>query len=55
MVPESVRWLIAKKRYEEAKKIILKASKVNKKTLPDHLLVIPNQHQSKKVCINSFN
>jgi OCT family organic cation transporter-like MFS transporter 4/5 len=52
MVPESIRWLIAKKRYEEAKKMILIASKVNKKTVPDHLLVIPKQHQSKQVCIN---
>ena len=42
MVPESIRWLIAKKRYKEAKRLILKASKMNKKSLPDHLLVIPN-------------
>lgn len=49
MVPESIRWLIAKKRYKEAKELILKASKVNKKSIPDHLLVIPNQHLSEEV------
>ncbi|EFX66627.1 hypothetical protein DAPPUDRAFT_64502 [Daphnia pulex] len=38
MVPESIRWLIAKKRYKEAKELILKASKVNKRSIPDHLL-----------------
>jgi hypothetical protein len=49
MVPESIRWLIAKKRYKEAKELILKASKVNKKSIPDHLLVIPNQNLSEQV------
>ncbi|XP_046458204.1 organic cation transporter protein-like [Daphnia pulex] len=42
LVPESIRWLVATKRYESARKLILKAAKVNKKSVPDHLLVIPN-------------
>jgi OCT family organic cation transporter-like MFS transporter 4/5 len=49
MVPESIRWLIAKRRYKEAKELILKASKVNKRSIPDHLLVIPYQHLSEQV------
>ncbi|XP_046647945.1 organic cation transporter protein-like [Daphnia pulicaria] len=48
MVPESIRWLIAKRRYKEAKELILKASKVNKRSIPDHLLVIPYQHLSEQ-------
>ncbi|XP_055854570.1 organic cation transporter protein isoform X2 [Episyrphus balteatus] len=38
MVPESVRWLIAREDYEKAKKIITKAAKTNKKELSVTLL-----------------
>ena len=49
LVPESIRWLITHQYYEKATKLILKASKVNGKTIPSHLLVFPtnsgeNQH-----------
>ena len=35
-----------KKKYEEAKKIILKAAKTNGKTVPPHLLIIPELNNS---------
>ncbi|XP_061712608.1 solute carrier family 22 member 3-like isoform X1 [Cydia pomonella] len=38
IAPESVRWLISKKRYEEAKTILLKASKMNGRVLSDNTL-----------------
>lgn len=38
IVPESVRWLIAKKRNRRAEKIIRKAAKMNGATLSDELL-----------------
>uniref|UniRef100_A0A7E5A0H0 MFS domain-containing protein n=1 Tax=Panagrellus redivivus TaxID=6233 RepID=A0A7E5A0H0_PANRE len=34
LVPESARWLVAHKRYEEADKILLKAARINKSNLP---------------------
>jgi hypothetical protein len=34
-VPESVRWLIQKRRFEEARTIIRRMAKVNKKPVPD--------------------
>ncbi len=46
VLPESVRWLITQKKYEEAKKIILKAAKTNGKTVPPHLLIIPELNNS---------
>ena len=36
-MPESIRWLISKGRTEEAKKIIERAAKENKKAVPHHL------------------
>ncbi|KAJ8029621.1 Organic cation transporter protein [Holothuria leucospilota] len=30
ILPESIRWLISKKKYEEAEKVILKAARINK-------------------------
>ncbi|XP_063378362.1 solute carrier family 22 member 3-like [Cydia fagiglandana] len=38
IAPESVRWLMSKKRYEEAKIILLKASKMNGRVLSDKTL-----------------
>ena len=37
LVPESIRWLISNGRTEEAKKIIERAAKENKKAVPYHL------------------
>ena len=36
-MPESIRWLISNGRTEEAKKIIERAAKENKKAVPYHL------------------
>ena len=38
IVPESIRWLITKKRLTEARDLIDKAAKMNGKTVPEHLL-----------------
>jgi len=38
-LPESTRWLITKKRFDEARKVIEKAAKMNKKCVPEHLLI----------------
>jgi len=38
-LPESPRWLITKKRYSEARKVIENAAKMNKKCVPEHLLI----------------
>jgi len=38
ILPESTRWLLAQKRYDEAYELILKAAKVNGKTIPIHVL-----------------
>ena len=35
VVPESPRWLLATGRFEEAKKVITKGAKANKKVLPE--------------------
>ena len=35
IVPESARWLVNQKRYEEADKVLRKAAKTNGVTLPD--------------------
>ena len=44
-VPESIRWLVATKRYDKARRLILKAAKVNGKCVPDHLLIIPTEQK----------
>ena len=44
MLPESTRWLITKKRYDEATELIQKAAKMNGKSVPEHLLVVPNDY-----------
>ena len=41
-LPESTRWLITKKRYVEARALILEAARVNNKHVPEHLLIVPN-------------
>lgn len=38
MVPESVRWLLANNKTDEAKQIILLASKENQRPVPGHYL-----------------
>lgn len=43
VVPESIRWLIAKKRYSEARLLILQAAKMNKKSVPDHLIFVEKE------------
>ena len=47
MLPESTRWLAAKKKYAEAKVIYEKAAKLNKKEIPAYLLVVPSENTSK--------
>lgn len=44
LVPESIRWLITHQYYDKATKLILNASKVNGKTIPSHLLVVPTNN-----------
>ena len=41
-MPESIRWLISKNRYDEARNLILQAAKMNGKTVPGHLLKTPS-------------
>ena len=48
-IPESPRWLIAKGRYEEAKKIITKGAKVNGKTIPQEMMEIQKVEQDSDV------
>ena len=38
ILPESTRWLLAQKRYDEAYELVLKAAEVNGKTIPIHVL-----------------
>lgn len=42
MVPESVLWLVSKEKFETARKLILRASKKNGKSVPECLLVTPS-------------
>lgn len=57
MVPESVRWLIAREDFVKAKKIVTKAAKINKRELSVGLLDSfdknTNQHQTKTKATNS--
>ncbi len=54
MVPESIRWLITKKRYPEASQLILKAAKINKKIVPKHLLLRPSNEYAVCLLQNSY-
>ena len=40
LVPESIRWLISKKRFKDARRLILKAAKLNRRTVPDYLVTV---------------
>lgn len=42
MTPESVRWLMIRGKIEEAKEIFRKMAKVNKRTMPDGELQVPD-------------
>ena len=41
MVPESPRWLLLNNKEKEARNVLLKVAKMNKKTLPDDDLERP--------------
>ena len=45
ILPESIKWLISKKRYDEARDLILKAAKMNGKVVPKHLLIAPTEDE----------
>lgn len=53
LMPESVRWLVSKGRHAEAIKIIEKAAKVNKATVPKELLQIPEDKVEDEIAIIS--
>lgn len=56
-MPESVRWLLAKGRIEEAQAIIRKAAKVNGKHIPEEIiqkLSIPEEQVQKEPATNIF-
>ena len=40
ILPESIRWLISMKKYDEAEKVILKVARINKTShkLPQHFM-----------------
>ena len=46
LIPESTRWLITKKRYEEARELINQAAKMNNKFVPERLLIVPNSDEN---------
>ena len=43
VLPESTRWLITMKRYDEAKELINQAAEMNRKSVPERLLVVPDE------------
>lgn len=51
IVPESIRWLIIKKRFSEAHLLILKCAKMNKKSVPNHLIAIPDDKKEDVIII----
>jgi len=46
VLPESPRWLIAKKRYAEARRTLERAATFNRVTIPEHLLQAPNDSET---------
>ena len=44
ITPESPRWLIANKRYGEARVIVTKAAKINRKHVPEEVLKMPGMN-----------
>ena len=48
-IPESVRWLLVNGRKEEARKILERVAKVNKKEMPSEDLLVPVTRASKGV------
>lgn len=56
VVPESIRWLITEKRYSEARLLILEAARMNKKTVPNHLIFFEKaKHGDVLLTLNSDN
>ena len=52
-VPESVRWLLVSDRKDEARKILEKVARVNKKQMPEDELFVPMK-KSKKGLLELF-
>jgi len=46
LLPESPRWLITNEKFSDAKALVEKAAKRNKKTISPHLLLPPSKDQS---------
>ncbi|EFX70747.1 hypothetical protein DAPPUDRAFT_60927, partial [Daphnia pulex] len=53
IVPESIRWLIIKKRFSEARLLILKCAQMNKKSVPNHLITIPDDKKEDELAKSS--
>ena len=49
IVPESIRWLVTKKRYSEAHFLIVKAAKMNNKSVPNYLITIADDIKKEDV------
>lgn len=57
VLPESPRWLLARRRVEELKKIIETAARWNKRTLPpnyEKLLIVPPEEESSGSFLDLF-
>ena len=47
-LPESVRWLVVKGKYEEAREGFEEAAKMNKKEIPAEWLIIPENEKERE-------